>query len=214
MTEHSQQLLVEGTDDLHVISSLREKFKITKSFDIINCVGDRSLLGKLKVLLKGSGNLNTIGVVLDADTDLNNRWNAVYNILKQSGKYEKIPKTCDKNGTIIFPTEEDDIKVGVWLMPNNNDKGMLEDFVSFLIPKDDKLLPKVDKALSEIEEEKLNQYKEIHKSKARIHTWLAWQEDPGTPMRLAITKKYLSTTPIICQDFISWLDKLFNPETT
>jgi hypothetical protein len=99
-------------------------------------------------------------------------------------------------------------------MPNNNDKGMLEDFVSFLISEDDKLLPKVDNALSEIEKEELNQYKEIHKSKARIHTWLAWQEDPGTPMGLAITKKYLSTTPIICQDFISWLNKLFNPETT
>jgi hypothetical protein len=214
MAKYSQQLLVEGNDDLHVISSLCEKFEIKESFEIKDCEGKDKLLDKLPTLLKGSGSLTTIGVVLDADTDLNNRWKEVCDILKKSGKYEDIPETCDKNGTIIFPKEEDDIKVGVWLMPNNNDKGMLEDFISFLISEDDKLLPKVDKALSEIEEEKLNQYKEIHKSKARIHTWLAWQEDPGTPMGLAITKKYLSTTPIICQDFISWLNKLFNLEIT
>lgn len=214
MAKYSQQLLVEGNDDLYVISSLCKKFEIKKSFEIEDCGGKDKLLEQLPTLLKGSGNLNTIGVVLDADTDLNKRWKEVCNILKISGKYKNIPETCDKNGTIIFPIEEDDIKVGVWLMPNNNDKGMLEDFVSFLISEDDKLLPKVNKALSEIEEEKLNQYKEIHKSKARIHTWLAWQEDPGTPMGLAITKKYLSTTPVICQDFISWLNKLFNPETT
>lgn len=214
MAKYSQQLLVEGNDDLHVISSLCEKFEIKESFKIIDCKGIDKLLEQLPTLLKGSENLNTIGVVLDADTDLNKRWKEVCNILKKSGKYENIPETCDKNGTIIFPIEEDDIKVGVWLMPNNNDKGILEDFVSFLISEDDKLLPKVNKALSEIEKEELNQYKEIHKSKARIHTWLAWQEVPGTPMGLAITKKYLSTTPIICQDFISWLNKLFNSETT
>lgn len=214
MAKYSQQLLVEGKDDKYVIYSLCEKFEIKESFEIKDCEGKDKLLDKLPTLLKGSGNLNTIGVVLDADTDLNNRWKEVCDILKKSGKYEDIPETCDKNGTIIFPKEEDDIKVGVWLMPNNNDKGMLEDFVSFLIPEDDKLLPKVDKALSEIEEEKLNQYKEIHKSKARILTWLAWQKVPGTPMGLAITKKYLSTTPVICQDFISWLNKLFNLEIT
>lgn len=214
MAKYSQQLLVEGKDDKFFIKSFIKNLKIKESFETEECGGCPNLLRQLPILLKGSGNLNTIGVVLDADTDLNKRWKEVCDILKESGKYDNIPATCDKKGTIILPREEDDIKVGVWLMPNNNNKGMLEDFVSFLIPKDDKLLPKVDKALSEIEKEKLNQYKKIHKSKARIHTWLAWQEDPGTPMGLAITKKYLSTTPIICQDFISWLNKLFNLETT
>lgn len=214
MAKYSQQLLVEGKDDKFFISSLRKNLEIKESFEIEDCGGKDKLLEKLPTLLKGSGNLNTIGVVLDADTDLSNRWKAVHKILKDSKKYKDIPKTCDKKGTIIFPIEEDDIKVGVWLMPNNNDKGMLEDFVSFLIPEDDKLLPKVEEVLKNIEESGLNKYKEIHKPKARIHTWLAWQENPGTSMELAITKKYLSTTPIICQDFISWLNELFNLETT
>lgn len=213
MTKFPQQLLVEGNDDFHVISSLCENFKIKESFEIVDCKGYTQLFEKLPTLLK-SNNLTTIGVVLDADTDLKKRWNEVRNILENSGKYGIIPESCDKNGTIIFPIEEDDIKVGVWLMPDNNSNGMLEDFISFLVPKDDKVLPKVEEVLKDIEESGLNKYKDIHKSKAKIHTWLAWQEDPGTPMGLAITKKYLSTTPIICQDFISWLNKLFNLEIT
>ncbi len=28
--------------------------------------------------------------------------------------------------------------------------------------------------------------------KARLHTWLSWQEEPGTPMGHAITKEYMS----------------------
>ncbi|WP_367881111.1 DUF3226 domain-containing protein [uncultured Duncaniella sp.] len=52
----------------------------------------------------------------------------------------------------------------------------------------------------------------IHREKARIHSWLAWQEIPGTPMGLAITKKYLSTEPPVCQAFIQWLNSLFNQE--
>ena len=49
-----------------------------------------------------------------------------------------------------------------------------------------------------------------HKAKARIHTFLAWQEDPGTPMGLAITKKYLQADSDSCLPFIEWLNNLFN----
>ena len=92
------------------------------------------------------------------------------------------------------------------------ENGMLEDFATFLIPKDDSLLPEVDKVLTDIETRKLNRYNPTHHSKARIHTWLAWQKDPGTPLGWAVTKKYLSATPPICQDFVNWLNALYNAE--
>ena len=94
-------------------------------------------------------------------------------------------------------------------MPSNNINGMLEDFVSFLVPQDDELLPIVDTILNKIENEKLNKYSLIHKSKARIHSWLSWQEDPGTPMGLSITKRYLTTDNESCRQLIIWLQKLF-----
>jgi len=86
---------------------------------------------------------------------------------------------------------------------------MLEDFISFLVPHDDKLWPIVTLNLENIEKEQLNKYSLIHRSKAAIHSWLALQEDPGTPIGLSITKKYLTTDEETCSQLINWISKLF-----
>ena len=95
-------------------------------------------------------------------------------------------------------------------MPNNQISGMLEDFIRFLVPDKDPLLAMADSILNSIEQQQLNRYNPIHKSKALIHTWLAWQEDPGTPMGLAITKKYLDSDVAIAQAFLDWIIALFS----
>lgn len=89
---------------------------------------------------------------------------------------------------------------------------MLEDFISFMIPEPEKdvLLTKADEVLSAIETEGINNYKKAHHSKARIHTWLAWQDEPGTAMGTAITKQILSTNGDLCMTFVNWLRKLFD----
>ena len=71
------------------------------------------------------------------------------------------------------------------------------------------LLPIALSTLEDIETKKLCKYSQIHKSKALIHSWLAWQEDPGTPMGLSITKKYLSTEFEECAFLINWIKELF-----
>ena len=70
-------------------------------------------------------------------------------------------------------------------------------------------MPVANQTLEAIEKEKLNKYIPAHKSKALIHSWLSWQEDPGTPMGLAITKKFLTTQEEICKKLISWLNATF-----
>ena len=62
-----------------------------------------------------------------------------------------------------------------------------------MIPEkdDDVLLRKTDDVLKELEENHWNKYKSVHHAKARIHTWLSWQDEPGTPMGTAITKRTL-----------------------
>jgi hypothetical protein len=106
--------------------------------------------------------------------------------------------------------QNDNIKVGVWLMPNNEMSGMIEDFINFLVPEADELLPIVKTHLENIESQKLNQYSEIHRSKAKIYSWLAVQETSGMPVGLAITKRYLNTDEATCQVFIVWLRRLFD----
>lgn len=199
----SKKLLVEGNDDKHVISAICNQHAIPQTFEIVDCKGIDSLIVQIPIRFKESG-IDTVGIIIDADTDLNARWQSIREILRKSNFVA--PDDLPETGLILNNETQ---KVGIWIMPNNNTNGMLEDFISFLIPDDDKLLPIAQSTLETIESKQLNQYSSIHKSKALIHSWLAWQENPGTPMGLSITKRYLTTHKAACQNLVNWLTILF-----
>jgi len=201
--EKFKKLLVEGNDK-HVIVALCKKFAIYENFEIIDCVGIDNLLNQIPVRFKQSG-IEAIGIVIDADSDILSRWRSLSALLNSMGY--TVPPNLPKEGLIINHNE---ITFGVWIMPNNLLNGMIEDFIQFLVPGDDQLLNIANTLLDRIELEGLNKYNIIHRSKALIHTWLAWQEDPGTPMGLAITKRYLTTDVQICNTFINWIRGVFN----
>lgn len=200
----NQILLVEGKDDLFVFSNIFEKHKVKESFKIKDKDGIDQLLKSIPIYLKTDN--SSIGIIIDSDSNINGRWDQLRSIFLEQGY--TIPKTIETDG---FIGEHDDLPtIGVWLMPNNQNNGMLEDFIQFLIPEDDRLMPYVDNVLNELESNDVNLYKTIHKSKAKIHTWLAWQESPGTPMGLAINKTYLNTNNDLCIAFVNWTNRLFN----
>ena len=99
--------------------------------------------------------------------------------------------------------------MGIWLMPDNQLPGMLEDFVAQLIPSADTLRGKADAILQEIELEGLQRFTGLHRPKALIHTWLAWQEEPGQPMGLAIRARALGHDSPTALAFVAWLRRLF-----
>ena len=204
-------LLVEGNNDFHVVSCLCQKLGIDEDlFEPKNGKTVDQLLDTFSVLLKGSGDLTTLGMLIDADQHIDKRWGEIQRILEKSKKYEAIPTTIPKTGLILDPIEQADIRVGVWILPNNEFSGMLEDFVLSLIPSNDELLVEAGRILSEIEAKELNRYKNpLHHSKAKIHTWLAWQEVPGAPMGRAISFNYVPTDSSLCSDFRTWLNDLF-----
>jgi hypothetical protein len=200
--EYNKKLLVEGVDDQHVIFALCQKFNINKTFDVIDSKGIDNLFEQIPLRIKNG--IEVLGIIIDADLDINSR----YIKLKQIFSSHQLPEEIPNSGLIM--KNQDNIKIGIWIMPNNQTSGMLEDFISFLVPNDDKLMPIVNDTLNIIEINSWNKYKPIHKSKARIHTWLAWQEVPGTPMGLSVTKKYLSIEDNNCKLFINWINELFN----
>ncbi|MBD2181426.1 hypothetical protein H6S82_02315 [Planktothrix sp. FACHB-1355] len=207
-----QQLLVEGKNDQHVIWALCEKYRVPETFSVEvptdeNGQGIEVLLEGLSDRLKAE-NLRTLGIVVDADRDLLARWQSLRYKLSTSG-YQDIPETPPPEGWVYAPPDLP--KVGVWLMPNNQLPGMLEDFVAHLIPSDDILCPKADGILQEIEQAGINCYSLVHHPKALIHTWLAWQETPGMPMGQAITARVLRHESAIAIAFLEWLKDLFNP---
>jgi hypothetical protein len=203
--KHNKKLLVEGNDDQHVVWALCEQFKINETFDVIDCNGISDLLQQIPVRLKQSG-IDTVGIIVDADLDISRIWNSLKSIFTKDGI--SLPQNPPEEGLILINKKQ--ITIGIWIMPNNKLNGILEDFISFLVPPDDSLFPIVNENLNTIEDRHLNKYKANDKSKAIIHSWLAVQEDPGTPIGLSITKRYLSTEEKICSVFISWIDNLFN----
>ncbi len=199
----TQKLLVEGNDDQHVIWAICAKLQVKQSFDVYDANGIDNLIAQLPIRLKQSG-IKTLGIVLDADWAIGERWKAVRDKLPSD---LPIPDSIPTGGFVI---DNGRVKFGVWIMPNNENNGMLEDFVSQLIPQGDPLWLKIGQFLNELEQKGMVNYKPIHQSKAKIHNWLALQEDPGTPMGLAITKKYLTTENEYCTYFVHWINRLFN----
>jgi len=205
------QLLVEGNNDRHVVWALCAQHKVPETFSVEIPKEDNGgvdiLLKSIPVRLKISG-LRALGIIIDADQNLTGRWDAICNQLRQAG-YSELPSTPGPNGSII---EVDQMpRIGIWLMPNNYLSGMLENFVSYLIPESDPLAEKAENILLDIERNGLNKYSSLHHQKAFIHTWLAWQETPGQPMGQAITARVLNHDQPLVQTFVKWLNLLFNP---
>lgn len=204
------QLLVEGKNDQHVIWALCQYYQVPESFSVEVPNGNQNegleaLLRSIPVRLKISG-LRSLGIVVDADENLVGRWNAVCHRLREVG-YQNLPAEPDVNGFITTPSDAP--RVGVWLMPNNQLPGMLETFVAHLIPDGDLLAPQAEAILKEIERNGLHRYRLIYHPKAFIHTWLAWQENPGMPMGQAITAQVLHPNKASAIRFIDWLNRLF-----
>ena len=101
--------------------------------------------------------------------------------------------------------------VGVWLMPNNRDPGTLETFLHSLVPESDTLMHRAVSVVDGIPptERRFPSHRLQH---ARLHTWLAWQEEPGRPFGQAVTKRYLDAGRAPAPLFASWLQRLFEAD--
>ncbi len=51
---------------------------------------------------------------------------------------------------------------------------------------------------------------EIRNFRGFQHLQLAWQKEPGKPMGLAITARYLDANAPYAQELLDWIRKLFN----
>lgn len=198
-------LYVEGLNDEHVCYSLFEHYAVPQVFKVTAKKGIGDILKTLRSQLKfrDDAQLERIGVMLDADDDLAARWRELRGILLRGG-YQDVPEAPLPHGLVL--EQEDQPVIGVWIMPDNTVPGQLEHFIKFLVPDGDILWVKAEEILQQLPERRFPEPAFI---KAQVHTWLAWQEEPGTPMSLSITKKYLDANAPQAGQFISWIRRLF-----
>lgn len=205
-------LLVEGKDDQHVIWSLLEQYQVPELFVVKDCDGIENLLRDVSLRLTTPTMYKNIGVVMDADVNIKGRYDAFRSVLESTGMYDFSQIGLSETGTLIKPSDDNFPVFGLWLMPNNQSNGMLEDFVMTLADENDVLMSESDTVLASLEQRSLNRYTPEHRSKAKIHTYLAWQEEPGKPMGQAITARVLHAESESAKVFIEWIKRLFIPE--
>lgn len=199
-------LLVEGKDDEHVLYHLLEYHNVPTTFRIKDKKGIEKLLETLDAELDAGG-LERLGVIVDADMAPASRWQSLRSIFAQSGC--PLPDQADPLGTIVELSNRTLVRVGVWVMPDNEVAGMLEDFVRLLVPPGDALLVFAEECVDEVIARDCR-FRPSYRSKALIHTWLSWQEEPGTPLGLAIRSRKLDAGANYALPLMNWLRRLFD----
>lgn len=202
--DEDKVLLVEGDNDCHVVMALCAAHTVPETFGIYQCGSDIGVLKRLNALIIRPNPPQVIGVMLDADSSLASRWQSIKGKL-QHYSYA-FPINPDADGTVVESVAEEP-KLGFWLMPNNQDSGMLEDFCAELAEPESLALAR--ESVEQARKRNLTTFKDVHHSKAVIHTYLAWQDEPGYPLGKAITKQALRPHTDVAVKFTNWLIRLF-----
>ncbi|MCW5757941.1 MAG: hypothetical protein KIT54_11960 [Phycisphaeraceae bacterium] len=203
-------LWVEGLDDRHTILSLLARHGISldeRKGPVILKEGknDRGVLEVMATSAKAPTR-RPVGYVIDADTSLANRWDAVRNNLRNLPI--QLPEHPPPGG-LIAGSPDGVYRVGVWLMPDNTaSRGAIEDLLRTLIPPDDHLFAHAQRATSDARELGAR-FSEADHKKAELHCWLAWQRDPGRPFGTAIQAEFFKDDSPAALAFVEWFKLLY-----
>jgi hypothetical protein len=202
------RLLVEGSDDQHCVLHLMKRHGVDWADTtallphVHDCKGFESVIASLALSAKS---YERLGVMVDANTDIPHRWLQVREGLDRVGVV--LPAAPEASG-IIVPGIYADWKVGVWLMPDNQSHGQLENFLAKLVPAGDRCWGYA-REVTQHAKERGARFPDKDICKADIHTWLAWQETPGLPFGTAITAKYFAVDSVEALAFVDWFKRLF-----
>lgn len=120
-----------------------------------------------------------------------------------------MPLDSEKSGLVLLPPPGSILpRVGVWIMPDNRLPGILEDFIRDLVPAGDQLYEYAENCVAGIAPAQ-KRFRALDLPKVHIHTWLAWQDEPGKPLGQAITKGILDASSPQALNVVSWLKRLY-----
>jgi hypothetical protein len=217
-------LHVEGKDDISVINALLSRHGIDtergkRHLSIQDMKSDKQLLSVMPDAIKAATD-KSVGFVVDIDIQLSQRWQAVTDRLSTIGV--NAPAICPPDGFVgrmpNYPNE-----FGIWLMPDCvTDGQMLEHLIETLLPANDPLwqhakhctartIELVDSANQVIPDgqRKWRRFGDHERIKAEVHSWLAWQQEPGAPLGAAINDHILGHDSPQAIAFLQWTKRLF-----
>ena len=145
-------------------------------------------------------------MIIDADEDLSVRWISRRNACLPS--IPDIPEEISETG--LIHVTNNGIKFGIWIMPDNQTRGMLETFLAYMIKDEAETIWQYAQEVAQEAKNKGASFKDFYLDKAKIYSWLAWQEEPGRQLHQAIKYKILNPQHPKAQTFLIWFKTLYD----
>ena len=201
-------LLVEGESDLHVVLHLRDRIEREEGAGSMPefCIDDKggvdqlldSIVNEVRV-----ADRRAVGIVVDADRNPLDRWEALAEELQRLGV--AVPEDPVPGG-ICIPESTRLPRIGIWLMPDNESLGELEDFIKTMLPNGDPVWPSSEAYIDGIP----GRHRKFRNKvlRAKVHAWLATRKQPGR-MGAAIREGDLEVDGVLATSFGDWLRRVF-----
>jgi hypothetical protein len=199
---HDKLLLVEGEADRGFFEQLCKALALDTQVTDIKVATPKDV--------GGYGRISRLGCIVDADYASEGGLGFAGTRAQLSAKLTAAgftEKTGAAQAGLLFG-HEDFHDVGCWIMPDNQNEGMLEDWLCTCRNRETEqtLIDHATTAISDLPE---TRFKDIHRSKAEIATWLAWQKTPGHGYYEAIRAGLLDTNHPAYLALCGWLEHLY-----
>ncbi|MEQ1737359.1 MAG: DUF3226 domain-containing protein [Rhodoglobus sp.] len=204
-------LLAEGKDEQWVLPELLDAAGVAWPSQappvwIEETNGIATILSSpvIETELKTSG-LRILGIVVDANGDIGARWQSL------SARLEMVIPGLPPEPRLegVVHDRSDGIRVGLWIMPDNLERGMLETLLLRIRAGDGTLYDHARDAVAAARTKGAT-FLEAHRDKAELHTWLAWQDPPGQQLHAAVRAHALDARSPLAAPFVAWFRRLFD----
>lgn len=211
MPDQNKRLLVEGQDDLYAIAQLMAKhvaWNEPPPVKIESCGGVARILtpGFIGLELK-SRDVDVLGVVMDADESLEPRWQRIGDECRPF--FPDFPPRPLPEGVVVVQRDGGK-RFGIWIMPDNLSAGMLETFMKHLVPDRQNEVWLLARESAKKAKEAGAPYRDAHREKVDMYTWLAWQDEPAQTVGKALMQNILDGRVSYALPFVDWFCRLFD----
>lgn len=156
------------------------------------------------------GTLDALAIVVDADRcrdggGVEKTVRQIQEKIRTPG-YDQGPEHLSTGG-LLFKHNDGLPDFGVWVMPDNTNEGMLEDWILQSVSSNEHDL--LQQAQTAVENLSCQKFKENKLSKAKVATWLAWQENPGEGLYYTVSQGLLDPNSTLHSGLEKWIKTVF-----